>query len=140
MPVLDAATMLIPSGAVSTGTTDFPALQVAPRFLPTCAWVVSMLTPPSAAATFSLAVSSTQNGTFTTIDTFQWPAGTSGSKSVALGVQGDMVQFVNNQAAWVRASVTCTGALTCTSWLTKAADGGPGLASRSYSLDGVNAL
>ena len=78
--IVDAGTMLAPSGQI-TSSQDFPALQLHPRALPTCSWVVSMLTPPAAAATFTLAVASTQNGTFSTIATLVWPAGTSGASS-----------------------------------------------------------
>ena len=138
--IVDAGTMVAPSGLVSS-SQDFPALLLHPRTLPTCHWVVSMLTPPSAAATFTLAVASTQNGTYSPIATLVWPAGTSGSKQVPVGVQGHLAQVLNNQAAWVRASVTLSGPLTLAgSWLTKPSDGGPGLGSRSYALDNVNAL
>lgn len=141
MPAMvDSLTMLIPAGVVSS-TQDFPALQLSPRQLPTCHWVIAMTVPPTSSATFSLAVATTQNGTFSTIATLVWPASTSGSKQVPIGVQGHLAHVLNNQAAWVRASVTTTGALTLAgSWLTKPTDGGPGLGSRSYHLDGVNTL
>ncbi len=138
--IVDVASMLIAPGQVTT-STDFAPLSCAPRFLPTCAWVISMLTPPAAAATFTLAVATTQNGTFTPIATLDWPAGTSGSQQVRLGAGGNLAEVLNNQSAWLRASVTLSGPLTLNgSWLTKASDGGPGLASRSYTLDGINAL
>jgi hypothetical protein len=138
--ILDVGSQLIGAGQVSS-TQDFPALQVQPRFLPTCHWVVSMLIPPAAAATFTLSVSTTQNGTYSPIATLVWPAATTGSKQVPLGVQGNMAQFRNNQAAWLRASVTLSGPLTLVgSWLTTSTDGGPGLGSRSYHLDQINAL
>ena len=88
-----------------------------------------------------LAVATTQNGTYSTIATLVWPAGTSGSKQVSIGAKGAMAQVVNNQAAWLRASVTLSGPLTLAgSWLSTSSDGGVGLASRSYTLDGVNQL
>ena len=78
---------------------------------------------------------------YTPIATLVWPASTSGSKQVPLGVQGNMAQFRNNQSAWVRASVTLSGPLTLAgSWLTQPTDGGPGLGSRSYALDNLNTL
>ena len=138
--ILDVGTQLAPSGVVSS-TQDFPAIQAHPRQLPTCAWVVSMLTPPSAAATFTLAVSTTKNDVYKTIATLVWPAGTSGSKQVQLGAGGNLAQVLNNQAVWLRASVVTTGAMTVAgSWLTKSSDGGPGLGSRSYTLDTINAF
>jgi hypothetical protein len=100
-----------------------------------------MLTPPAAAATFVLSVASTQNGTYSEIARLVWPAGSSGSRQVPVGVSGALAQILNNQAAWVRASVTLSGPLTLAgSWLSTRSDGGPGLGSRSYHLDGLNAL
>ena len=132
--------MLIPSGLVSA-TQDFPAIQAYPRTLPSCSWVVSMLVPPSAAATFTLAVATTQNGVYTVISTCVWPAGSSGSRQVPVGVSGNLAQVLNNTSVWVRASVTLSGPLTLAgSWLSKSSDGGPGLGSRSYSLDNINAF
>lgn len=138
--ILDALTLLLPAGVISA-SMDGPPLQISPRTLPTCHWVVQVTVPPVATATFTLAVATIQGGPYTTIATLPWPAGTSGSKQVPIGVQGNMAQFLNNQAAWIRTSVTTAGALTLAgSWLTKASNGGPGLGSRSYHLDALNAL
>lgn len=138
--LVDAGTMLIPSGQVTT-SQDFPALHLHPRTLPTSDWVVSMLIPPAASALFRLSVASTEAGVYSEIARLSWPAGSSGSKQVPVGVSASLAAILNNTSAWVRASVTLTGPLTLGgSWLTKASDGGPGLGSRSYHLDGVNAL
>jgi hypothetical protein len=139
--ILDVGTMLIPSGLISS-SQDFAPIQVQPRLLPTCHWVVSMLTPPSASALFTLSISTTQLGVFgDIICRLTWPAGSSGSRQVPVGVSGALAQILNNQAAWVRASVTLSGPLTLAgSWLSTRSDGGPGLGSRSYHLDGLNAL
>lgn len=140
MAVVDALTMLIPAGLISA-SGDFPALQLHPRHLPSCAWVVSMLIPPAASATFSLAISTINNGIYRTIKTLVWPSATSGSRQVPIGVSGALAQILNNQSAWLRASVTLSGPLTLAgSWLSKPSDGGPGLGSRSYSLDNINML
>ncbi len=97
-----------------------------------------MTTPPVGACTFTLAVASTSAGTYSVINTFTWPAGLSGSRQVPVGVGGNLAAILNNQAAWVRVSVTTTGAFTLAgSWLTKASDGSFGLASRSYHLDNL---
>ena len=138
--ILEANTVLIPSGAVSA-SGDFPALPLHPRTLPTCHWVLAVTVPPVASATFTLAVSTTQNGMFRTIATLVWPAGLSGSRQVPVGVQGHLAQVLNNQALWIRASVILSGPLTLAgSWLTKPSDGSFGLASRSYALDAINQL
>jgi hypothetical protein len=136
--MLDAATMLLPAGQITTTTNGTP-LQLYPRQLTTCSWVIAMLTPPAAAATFSLQVSNLSAGVYTTISTFVWPAGTSGTKQLPIAVNGAEAQWLDNDSLWVRASVVTAGSLTLAgSWLGKAADGGPGLASRSYALDGIN--
>ena len=138
--ILDAATMLIPAGQI-TASGDFPALLLRPRSLPRCSWVVSMLIPPSASALFRLSVATTEAGVYSEIARLSWPAGTSGSKDVAIGVSGALAQILNNTSVWVRASVTLNGPLTLAgSWLTKRSDGGPGLGSRSHHLDGINQL
>ena len=140
MAVVDAAFMLIPAGQITT-SQDFPALACAPRFLPTCAWVISVLIPPVASCTFTLAVSTTQNGTFTTIDTFPWPAGVVGSRQVPVGAGGNAAQVLAQASAWLRASVAMSGPLTLGgSWVSKQGAGGPGLGSRSYAVDGINQL
>jgi hypothetical protein len=140
MPILDAATMLFPQGQITTNTDGTPLL-IRPRQLSASHWVIAMATPPAAAATFTLAVSNLQAGTYTTISTCVWPAGTVGSKQLPIGVGGNVAAVLDSDSLWLRASVQTAGALTVAgSWLTKPSDGGPGLASRSYSLDGLNPL
>jgi hypothetical protein len=138
--LVDAATMLIASGQVTT-SQDFPPLLLRPRTLPTCSWVISMLIPPSASALFRLSVATTEGGAYSEIARLTWPAGTSGSRQAPIGVSGNLAQVLNNTSVWLRVSVTLTGPLTLAgSWLTKSSDGGPGLGSRSYHLDGINQL
>ena len=138
--IIDVANQLIPPGVVSS-STDFAPIEVHPRSLPTCAWILAVTVPPAAAATFRLQVASTSGGSFSTISTYVWPAGTTGSKVLQLGAGGNMAAIVNNTSAWLRVSVTLSGAVTMNgSWLSKSSDGGPGLGSRSYSLDSINAF
>jgi hypothetical protein len=140
MAIVDIANQLAPAGQVTT-STDFTPLPCTVRDLPHCTWVVSMLVPPAAAATFVLAIATTTAGPWQTIATCPWPAGTSGSRQVPLGVSASLAAYLNLTAAYLRASVTLSGPLTLAgSWLTKASDGGPGLGSRSYTLDAINAL
>jgi hypothetical protein len=138
--MLDAATMLLPAGQITTTTNGTP-LQLYPRQLAASAWVISMLVPPAASATFSLAISNLAAGSYTTIAQVVWPAGTGGSKQLPIALSGAESQWLDNDSLWVRASVTTAGALTLAgSWLTKAVDGSFGLASRSYALDGLGPL
>lgn len=140
MAVIDAANQLIPAGVISS-TQDFTPIPCAPRSFGPSAWLINVTVPPAAAVTFTLSVASTQGGAYTVCNRFAWPAGVSGSKSVQIGFGGNAAHVLNNTAAWMRASVTLTGPLTLGgSWLTQASDGGPGLGSRSYSLDNINQL
>jgi hypothetical protein len=136
MPIVDSATMLIPAGLISS-SQDFPPLRVERGgLLGTGEWVIAMVTPPAASALFTLSISTTQLGAFGDIVArFTWPAGTAGSRHVPVGVSGRLAQLLNNQAAWVRASVTLSGPLVLAgSWLTKPSDGGPGLGSRPNAV------
>jgi hypothetical protein len=134
--MVDSATLLLPAQA-STGNQTGVPLKLHPRFLATSGWIISVTVAPSASCVFSLAVASLEAGPYISIATFTWPVGEIGQKQVSLGVQGNMAQLVNNQAVWMRASIATSGTVTCSSWLGKPG-GSPGLASRSYSLDGVN--
>jgi hypothetical protein len=135
--MLDTATMVMPTGTYNS-SQSFPALLLYPRQLPTTMLQIHMLTPPAAAATFTLEVASTQNGVYSVINTYTWPAGVAGSKQLAVGVNSSLAKTLNTTSVWLRLSLTTTGALTGSAWLTKPTDGGPGLGSRSYSLDAIN--
>jgi hypothetical protein len=138
--ILDTALLLAPAGVVNANT-DFTPLPCVPRLLPTCAWSVHVSVPPVASCTFTLQVATTTAGPWQTISTLAWPAGLTGARQVSVGVSARLASYLNFTAAYVRASVTTSGALTLAgSWLGKASDGGPGLASRSYHLDAMTAL
>src|SRR4029453_17739940 len=109
--ILDAGTMLLPSGVISANTDGAPLL-IHPRTLPTCQWVISMLTPPVASATFTLSVSNVVAGTYTTIATVTWAAGQSGSRQVPIGLNSNLAQRLDNDSAWLRCSVVTVGSLT----------------------------
>jgi hypothetical protein len=138
--ILDTAQQLAPSGLVSS-STDFTPLACTVRDLPVCAWAVHVSVPPVASATFTLAIATTTAGPWSTISTLVWPAGTAGARQVSLGASASLAQHLNLSAAFLRASVTLSGPLTLAgSWLSKPSDGGPGLGSRSYTLDAINPL
>ena len=139
MPMLDVSTLLMPAGTYATNQS-FPPILLYPRQLPSCTLTVHLLTPPVASAVFTVEVAATQNGVYSASAVVTWPAGVAGSKHLALGVNGSQAWMANTQSLWVRLSLTTSGALTGSAWVSKAADGGPGLGSRSYHLDGVNAL
>jgi hypothetical protein len=137
--ILDTATILMPHGTYNS-TQSFPGLALYPRQLPTAAVTIHLLTPPVASAVFTLEVASTQNGVYSPVAVLTWPAGVSGSKQLALGANSSRAWLANNTCVWARLSLTTTGALTGSAWLTKASDGSFGLASRSYALDNIGAL
>jgi hypothetical protein len=127
MPILDASAMLLPAGVISANTDGTP-LRLYPRQLPTCSWTIAMAEPPTASATFVLQVSDTATGSFTTVATCVWPAGTSGTRNLPLAMSGTVARAFDNDSLWLRCSVTTAGALTLAGvWLSKAADGGAGL-------------
>jgi hypothetical protein len=138
--ILDLGMSLIPAGVVSS-SQDFTPLPCVPRLLPACVWAVHVSGPPSASATFTLAIATSTAGPWRTISTLAWPASTSGSKQVPVGLSASLAQHLDLTAAFLRVSVALSGPLTLAgSWVSKPADGSFGLASRSYHLDGINAL
>jgi hypothetical protein len=137
--ILDAATVLMPHGTYSSNQS-FPGLALYPRQLPTAAVTIHMLVPPVSSCTFTLEVASTQNGVYSPIAVLTWPAGVVGSRQLAVGANSARAWIANNTSVWARLSLTTTGALTGSAWLSKRADGGPGLGSRSYHLDTINAI
>lgn len=134
MAIVDAATMLMSQGKYNS-FQSFPALQLYPRQLPTAHLVISLQTPPVASATFVVEVASTAAGSYREIARLVWPAATSGSRDVPLGVSSSAAWMQNTTSLWMRLSLTTVGALTGSAWLTKPSDGSFGLASRSYHLD-----
>jgi hypothetical protein len=137
--IVDVATQLMAQNTYTT-SQSLPAINVHPGKLATTFVTINLQTPPAASATFALEIAATPNGTYSEIGRLVWPAGLSGSKTVEVGVNAALAQRLNNQAAWMRLSLTTSGPLTGSAWLSKPSDGGPGLGSRSYSLDNVNAF
>jgi hypothetical protein len=132
--ILDAAMPLAPAGVVST-SQDFTPLACVPRLLPTCAWTVHVTVPPAAACTFVLQIATTTAGPWSAIATCVWPAGLVGARQLSLGASARLASYLNWSAAYVRASVTTSGALTLAgSWLGKAGDGGIGTGSGPNAL------
>src|SRR5262245_6403333 len=106
--IFDSATTLIPQGTINN-SQSFTALPLDVRKLATCSWIVQITTNPVATATFVLEIATLQAGPYSAIQTLAWPAGQVGSRQIPLGVQGQVAAALNNTAAWIRCSVTCTG-------------------------------
>ena len=139
MAIVDAATMLMPQGTYSTSQA-LPGLELHPRHLATAVVTIAVQVPPVASAVFAVEVASTQAGDFPVHPRLAWPAAMSGARHVAAGASASAAQLLSNTSAWIRLSLTTTGALTGSAWLTTSRDGSFGLASRSYALDGLGAL
>jgi hypothetical protein len=135
--VVDAGTMLMPLGTYNSNQS-FTALQLYPRQLGTSVVTINLTTPPVASAVFVVEEASTSGGTYREVGRLTWLAGMSGPQTVPLGVSARAAWMQNNQAQWLRISLTTTGALTGSAWVTKASDGGPGLgAGPNAVLTGV---
>ena len=135
----DAGAVLMPQGTYNSAQS-FAPFAINPRALATSAVAINLQAAPVASATFTVEVASCEAGVYKPVGSLVWPAGVAGSKQVALGVNSSLAETLNNTSAWMRLSLATTGALTGSAWLTKPTSGGPGLASRSYTLDGVNQL
>lgn len=121
----DAGAVLMTHGTYSSNQSFAPA-QLYPRQLATSMLEIHLSSPPSSSCTFVVEVASTSGGVYSPIASLVWPAGLTGAKQVALGVNGSVAASVNNTSQWMRLSLVTTGALTGSAWLTKPTDGGPG--------------
>jgi hypothetical protein len=127
MAIVDLGAVLMPQ-ATYNSSQNFPALQLYPRQLGTSVVTISLQSPPTAAATFALEVASASAGTYREIARLTWPAGTSGSKDVPLGVSARAAWRQDTTSSWLRLSLTTTTSLTGSAWFTKPGDG-PGTGS-----------
>ena len=97
MAVVDAlATVLCPRARI-TVASRFRGSTVIPARCRPCV-TIALQTPPVAACTFTVEVASTQGGSYAEIGRLVWPAATSGSKQVPLGVSASRAQQLNNPA------------------------------------------
>jgi hypothetical protein len=118
MAIVDLATFVMPA-ATYNSSQSFPPIQLYPRQLGTSVVTISLQTPPVAAATFAIEVASTSGGTYREIARLVWPAGLTGSRDVPLGVSARAAWRQDNQAQWLRLSLTTSTAFTGSAWLTK---------------------
>jgi hypothetical protein len=116
--IVDAGAMPMPPGKYNS-SQSFKILQLYPRQLPTSVVAISLQTPPVGSATFVVEVSSTAAGTFREIARLAWPSGLSGSREVPLGIGSSSAWMQNNTSSWLRLSLTTTGPLTGSAWLSK---------------------
>jgi len=120
--ILDLGTLLLAQSDYTGNQTGTP-LQLYPRQLPTCAWVIQVTVAPSASCLFSLAIATVQAGPFTALTSFTWPVGETGRQQVQVGVSASAARALNNQSAWLRAAIATGGTVSCSSWLSTMTDG-----------------
>jgi hypothetical protein len=123
--IVDAGAVLMPA-ATYNANQSFSVLQLYPRQLPTAVVIISLQSPPTGTATFAIEVASTSGGVYREIARLVWPAGLTGARDVPLGVSARGAWLQNTTSAWLRLSLTTTGALTGSAWLMKPTDGGIG--------------
>jgi hypothetical protein len=128
----------IASGAV-TQTTSTTPITVPVRTYPPCSWVIYTTAVASGGGdegyVFTLQVSDTSSGTFTTIATHDWPAA-HGTGKIHVPVSGDLAKFQDADSDWVRVTMTASGAspsITYGSYLTKSTTG-LGVAARPQDV------
>ena len=130
--IFDAGLTLIPQG-VNNSSQSFSALDLqAVRDLPTTTWVTAMTVPPAAAVTLVLEAATLAAGTYVELARLVWPAGLTGSRSVKLGLQGNLSLAQSGTHRYVRVTTTQSGSWAGSSFLTKPG-GAPGVASKPNS-------
>lgn len=126
--VFDKALELAAPGAAVVATGSTTGVQLFPRMLPTCDWVLYVKTMPAGTNetyVFTLEVSDLVGGTYTPIASHNWPRG-HGPGKVHIPIVGDMAAFQDTDSAFVRVTLTETGtAPSCIfgSYIGKAANG-----------------
>jgi hypothetical protein len=122
--ICDAATELKAPGVAITATASGTGIPIAPRFLPTCDWVLyASGVLGTGTYTFTLEVSDLVGGPYTPISTYIWPAARASGK-VHIPINGDMAAMADTDCAYVRVTATlgATSSIIYGSYLTKAAN------------------
>jgi hypothetical protein len=122
--VFDKALELIAPGAAITSTGSSTGVQLNPRFLPTCDWVIyTSGVLGTGTYTFTLEVSDVVGGTYTAIATFVWPPATPSGK-VHLPINADLAAFKDSDCKFMRVTATlgATSSIVYGSYLAKAAN------------------
>lgn len=137
--VFDAATVLATPGAAITSTASQTGVQLNPRFLPTCDWVIyASGVLGTGTYLFTLEVSDLVGGTYTEIARYQWPPAQAAGR-VHIPINADLAMTKDNDSKFMRVTATlgATSSIVYGSFLTKAANKA-GLAVRQGDL--VNAF
>lgn len=112
--VFDKSLELRASGTAitATGATNATGVAIPVRFLPTCDWVINVLSIDAANAdetyVFSLAVSDVVGGTYTQIAAHTWPRA-HGTGKAHIPINGDMASFQDTDAEFLRVTMTAGG-------------------------------
>jgi hypothetical protein len=122
--VFDKALELIAPGIAITATASSTGVQLNPRFLPTCDWVIyASGVLGTGTYTFTLQVSDLVGGTYTTIATFVWPPALAAGK-VHIPINADLAAFLDSDSKFMRVTATlgATSSVIYGSFLAKAAN------------------
>jgi hypothetical protein len=122
--VFDKALELIAPGIAITATASSTGVQLNPRFLPTCDWVIyASGVLGTGTYTFTLQVSDLVGGTYTTIATFVWPPALAAGK-VHIPINADLAAFLDSDCKFMRVTATlgATSSVIYGSFLAKAAN------------------
>lgn len=121
--VLDIAAELKAPGVAITATGSGTGIAIAPRFLPTCDWVIyASGVLGTGTYTFTLEVSDLVGGTYVPIATYSWPAARASGR-VHIPITGDQAAMADTDCAFIRVTATlgATSSIIYGSFLTKSA-------------------
>lgn len=123
--VYDAGTVLATPGASIAATESKTGVQLNPRFLPTCDWLLNVSgVVATGTYTFTLEVSDVVGGTYTAIARYVWPPAQASGK-VNIPINADLALTLDNDSRFMRTTVTIGGAtpgIVYGSWLGKSAN------------------
>jgi hypothetical protein len=107
--VFDKALELVAPGAAITATGSSTGVQLYPRQLPVCDWVIYISGVVSTGTyVFTLQVSDVVGGTYTTIASYTWPPATASGR-VHLPISGQMAALQDADSKFVRVTYTLAG-------------------------------
>jgi hypothetical protein len=107
--VFDKALELLASGAALAANGSSTGVQLNPRFLPTCDWVLCLTgVVATGTYTFNLQISDVVGGTYTTIASFTWPP-TIAAGRVNLPIAANQSAFLDSDAKFMRLNYAIGG-------------------------------
>ena len=108
--VFDKSLELLAPGAALVATGSSTGVQLNPRFLPTCDWVL-YASGVVATGTYvlTLQVSDLVGGTYVTVSTFTWPPALAAGR-IHIPINADQSAFLDNDSKFMKVTWTIGGA------------------------------